>query len=168
MHSRGYGDHHHGAYALAFNKKDPVGRWKMTGEPKRIPVGRGVTKAQLDKILTHSENEVEAADRIEAVILGHEMLPLESLSSEAPPPIDTSVIEQMVTNRIDAQIGRSLTPVMDVLDKLATRLEQMEGKLATPPPAAKKKQGWPKGKKRKPVEEPDINFGPRAESDVAK
>lgn len=168
MHSRGYGDHHDGRYALAFNKKDPTGgRWKLTGEPKRVPAGGGVSDEQLDRILTHSESAVEAADRVEAVINGAEMLPLEALAGPQAAPIDTSVMEKMVENRTDSQIGRHLTPVIAVLDKLANRLEQLEAKIAAPSVPAKKKVGWPKGKRRKPPEEiPDISFGPRVESDV--
>lgn len=140
----------------------------MTKEPKRVPVGGGVSKEQLKRILTHSETPVEAADRIEAIICGAEMLPLEALPAQAGPSIDTAVMEKMIENRTDAQIGRHLKPVIDVLGKLTDRLEAMEAKL-TPAPEAKKKGGRPKGSKNKPKEQDvNIDFGPRAKSNVAQ
>lgn len=171
MHSRGYGDHYDGRYALSFNKKDPspMARWKMTNESKRVPIGGGVSKAQLKHIQTHSESAEEAADRVEAVILGKEMLPIEAATSDAP-PIDTGIMEKMVENRTDAQIGRHLTPIVNVLNQLTDRLEAIERSLKAPAPEKKNKGGRPKGSKnkKKDADEPVIDFGPRVGGDVTK
>lgn len=170
MKSRGYGDHRDGRYALAFNKKHPTERWKMTGEPKREPVGGGVSKVQLSHILTHSETAEEAADRVEAVILGREMLPMETADQAAPAPVmDTAILDKMVVNRTDSQIGRHLEPICDVLAKLTDRLEAIEKKLEQPQAEPKKKQRyWSRKKKEKPeaAPAPDFDFGPRAPAEA--
>jgi hypothetical protein len=169
MHRRGYGDHRDARYALAFNKKDPLARWKMTGEAKRIPCGGGVSKSQLKRIQTHCENVREAADHVEAIISGREMLPMESIGEHAP-AIDTAVMEKMVENRTDSQIGRHLNPIIDVLGKLTDRLEKIEQKLdSSQAPAVAKKRGRKKGYKKtiEKQDEPQIDFGPRVQTDVA-
>ena len=140
----------------------------MTGEAKRTPCGGGVSKAQLKRIQTHCESPREAADHIEAIISGKEMLPMESIG-DAPPPIDTAVMEKMVENRTDSQIGRHLNPIIDVLGKLTDRLEKIEQKLDSSPAPAKKLRGRKRGYKKtiEKQDEPQIDFGPRVQSDVA-
>lgn len=132
-----------------------------------MPVGGGLSRAQLKHIQSHAETPVEAADLVEAVILGKEMLPLAD-AGPATPAIDTDVMEKMVTNRTDSQIGRHLGPIIEVLGKLTDRLEQIEAKLEpAKTPAQKRRGGRPKGSKnKKKADEPEIDFGPRVPSDV--
>lgn len=140
---KGYGEFGTRRYALALNK--PTGeRWQSGGE-KRVFAG-GVSQEQLTSILRHSEDAEQAANQIEAVILGQETLPMEGPRAPNVPTVSLELVEKIVSNRVASEVSKQLAGIYGEIQKLAQKVED-----SIPKP---KKVGRPLGSKNKPKDEP--------------
>lgn len=121
LRAKGYGFNSSRTYAMQLNlpSKDRI---RTDGIPYREIIGRGLTSADLDRILTTSETAEEAAERVEAYVMGRE----QAFERKTP----AAVSGESVTELIDNRVKSALAPLAEQVATLAGALTSMKDLLA--------------------------------------
>jgi len=160
LYRRGYGPASSSTYALCFNK--PTGKVFSDGTPQRMPLP-GLTETQLKHILQYSENVEDAANRIERIMLGQDMMAVDNVKVNgypqvSAPSLSLDEIQRLVTNRVECEVSKIVGEAMKAWEPtiaaikrelIELRRDVEEGKERLP-----KKMGRPVGSKNKPKGKP--------------
>lgn len=178
LRKQGYANNHHRAYALHLTKQDTSKKRRDGKYERRMLIG--ITRGDLDNILTTAESPMEAAIQIEAIALGQQVGTQAPARTAATPTLDTDTMASLIENRaehkareIRAEVQDNLARMQALADKFEKMIAVLETTVAdpTPPPAAttaapaKRKPGRPPKNKpaetaaEKPAE--NLDWGPR-------
>lgn len=168
---RGYGEHMGSEGHLAMNR--PSGRFYESGDPKLEPCPAQIPRSVVDSVISGSASDNDAADSIEALLLG--AAPPEPQASRAvsqPPPqkIDADAVALLVEKRaVDklmstladiqkqhrgemAKLRQDLAELAVAYEKRLKKIEERVGRGPGRPPKTKPPAFKPEGPMRSGAE----------------
>lgn len=146
---RGYRFNGNRNYGIQLTKASTTKRFRLTGAPYRDLLG-GVSHQQLKQILLRSNSAEEAADQIEAICTGKQLVPEFQDDRVVAPQLNDKLIEQIVQNRTENVIAQKTAQQEKRILELQAQIEALEARASQPAPVQeKKKPGRPKGSKNK-------------------
>lgn len=157
LYGRGYGPAFSSGYALTLNK--PTGKRFSDGSAERMPLP-GLSEQQLQNVLRFADDVADAANRIEKIMLGQDMMPVDNAKVNAQvqqPGLTLAEIERLLTNRVTNEVTKHTD---ELLKTVSSWMAEVKKELLTlfrdvaKLKEARPKMGRPLGSKNKPKAKP--------------